>query len=189
MPAALALLSALGCASVRPIATDHPLELKPDQGILVVHVENDVPIWRLRFNKRFDAATQLPAGTHLKLIVVAAGSYRWTTIELEGFDNYYYRFDVPSDSKWGFEVKPGQINYPGQIIVESANDEVYSRGQAWRWTKNRPAIALEKLLEEFPDLLATYPLANARTERDDFLAHYQNVAPHGAKPKRQGLPQ
>jgi hypothetical protein len=122
------------------------------------------------------------------MIVVEAGSYRWTTIELQGARGYYYRFDIPDDSKWGFEVKPGKINYPGQIVVESADDEVYSRGQGWQWTKNRSAIALEKLLEEFPKLLATYPLVNARTERDDFLAHYRKVAPHGTKSRRQGLP-
>jgi hypothetical protein len=188
-PVLLTLVSALGCVHVQPITTDRPLELKPDQGILVLHVENDVPIRRLRLNKRIDATRRLSEGTHLELVILPTGNYRWTTIELVGFGGYYYIFDLPSDPEWSFEVKPGHINYPGQIVVENATDEVYSRGRAWRWTKNRSAVALDELLEKFPKLMAAHPLSNARAERDDFLAHYQKVAPNELSPSRQGKSQ
>lgn len=178
IPLLFALLSALGCASARLIAADGPLALKPNQGILVVHVDSDFPIRRLRFNAGVVAARDLSRGEYVALVVVPAGSYRWTTIEVPvGSTESYYRFRMRRDSDWRFKVEAGRINYPGQVIVRGSGRLLWSDNTLQAWTKNRSALALERIRATYPTLLARYPLVNGRSERDDFLDHYQNLAP------------
>jgi len=112
------------------------------------------------------------------LAVLPAGNYRWTAIEVpSATGDFYYRFRMRPDSDWRFKVEAGRINYPGQIIVKG-NQRVLSRSRTlWAWTKNRPALALERIRATYPMLLAQYPLANGRSERDDFLERYQALAP------------
>ena len=178
IPLLFALLSALGCANARLIAADGPLDLKPNQGILVVHVDSDFPIRRLRFNTGVTAASDLSTGEYVALVVVPAGSYRWTTIEVPmGDSDNYYRFRMRRDSDWSFKVEAGRINYPGQIIVKGSVRTLFRSKSLWAWTKNRPALALEQIRATYPTLLTQYPLVNGRSERDDFLEHYQRLAP------------
>jgi hypothetical protein len=178
IPLLFALLSALGCAGVRLIPADGPLALKRDQGILVIHVDSDFPIRRLRFDTVVTAASDLPAGEYVALAVVPAGSYRWTTIEVPMSDSdYFYRFRMRRDSDWSFNVEAGRINYPGQVIVKGSARKLSREKSLWAWTKNRPALALEQIRATYPTLLTQYPLVNGRSERDDFLEHYQNFAP------------
>jgi hypothetical protein len=178
IPLLFALLPALGCANTRLIATDGPLALKPDEGILVVHVDSDFHIRRLRFNTRFTAATDLSPGQYVALVVVPAGSYRWTTIEVPvGGPGYYYRFRMRRDSDWSFKVEAGRINYPGQIIVKGTQRSLLSSKSLYTWTQTRSALALGQIRATYPTLLTQYPLVNGRSVRDDFLEHYQRIAP------------
>ena len=79
------------------------------------------------------------------------------------------------DSDWSFEVKPGHISYPGQIIVRGSRGTLRSSGSLQSWITNRPTMALEQLRETFPKIFATVPMTNGRSERDDFLDHYQQL--------------
>jgi hypothetical protein len=173
------VLSALGCANARLIAADGPLALRANQGILVVHIDSDFPIRRLRFDTGVTAASDLSRGEYVALAVVPAGSYRWTTIEVPMAENrdFYYRFRMRRDSDWSFKVEAGRINYPGQVIVKGSARELSREKSLWAWTRNRPALALEQIRATYPTLLTQYPLANGRSERDDFLEYYQNLAP------------
>jgi hypothetical protein len=120
------VLSALGCANARLIAADGPLALRANQGILVVHIDSDFPIRRLRFDTGVTAASDLSRGEYVALAVVPAGSYRWTTIEVPMAENrdFYYRFRMRRDSDWSFKVEAGRINYPGQVIVKGSAREL-----------------------------------------------------------------
>ena len=176
-----ALLCVLGCASARPIAADGPIELKGNQGILVVHVDSDFPIRRLRFNSQVDAATDLAAGQYVALLVVPAGNYRWTTIEVpKDSGDAYYQFRMRHNADWNFKVEAGHINYSGEIIVRGSRKELIREGSIYAWTANRPALALDQLRAIYPTVLTRYPLANGRSERDDFLDRYQALAPFGS---------
>jgi hypothetical protein len=173
-----ALLLAMGCASARLIAADGPLVLKPNQGILVVHVDSDFPIRRLRFDSVITAASDLGTGEYVALAVVPAGDYHWTTIEVPISDGvYFYRFRMRRDSNWNFKVEAGRINYPGQIIVRGSARSLFRNKSLHAWTENRSALALEQLRLTYPTLISQYPLTNGRSERDDFLEHYQRIAP------------
>jgi hypothetical protein len=189
IPLLLALLSALGCANVQPIAADGPLALKSNQGILAIHVDSDFPIRRLRFNTGITVARDLSRGEYVALVVVPAGSYRWTTIEVPMRNSdAYYRFRMRRDSDWRFKVEAGRINYPGQVIVKGSERTLLRSNSLYAWTKNRPALALERIRATYPSLLTQYPLANGRSERDDFLALYQKLAPFELPKAPEGSP-
>ncbi len=179
VPLILALLSGLGCASARLIATDGLLTLKPNEGILVVHVDSDFPIRKLRFSTLATAvaARDLSAGEYVAMFVVPAGNYRWTTIEISAYHGRYYRFRMRRDSDWNFRVEAGRINFPGQVIVKGSERTLFQSNSLQAWTENRPALALERVRAIYPTLLTQYPLANGRGVRDDFLEHYQRIAP------------
>jgi hypothetical protein len=175
----LGLLVALGCANARLISADRTLELRPNQGILVVHVDSDFPIRKLQFGAHYEVATSILAGEYLVMAVVPAGDYHWTTIEVPGGYGRYYRFRIKPDGDWSFVVKPGAINYPGQIFVKGSKDTLDASGLMRAWTENRSAVILEKLRATYPKLLAQHPLEYARTERDDYLEVYQGLVPFG----------
>ena len=176
----LVLLVALGCANARLISADRTLKLRPNQGILVVPVDSDFPIRKLRFGTHYDVATSISAGEYLVMAVVPAGNYHWTRIEVPGGYGRYFRFRIKPEAEWSFVVRPGVINYPGQIFVEGSEDSLKTRGLMYTWTENRSAVILEKLRETYPKLLAQHPLEYARTERDDYLEVYQGLVPFGA---------
>jgi hypothetical protein len=186
IPLLWALASTMGCAQIQLITVDRPLKIGPDQGIIVVHVDSDVEIRRLRLSGYLDVVKWLREGTHLMLAVIPAGSYRWTSIQLYGPGAIYYVYEISNDPNWSFEVRPGQINYTGQIIIRGSTESVYNTGRMRAWNVNRAAIALEGLRETYPKLLAAHPLVNARTKRDDFLDHYQRVSPLAARSKPEG---
>ena len=139
-----ALLTVLGCTTSRPIPSDGPIELKPNQGILVVHLDSSLPIERLKFNQN-TAAASLPAGSHLFLVVVDAGNYRWTSVHVPVKDsNQRFRFSLRGRGyDWKFKVEPGQITYPGQLIFWGQRSKYYATLNAI--SSNRAAITLEKL--------------------------------------------
>lgn len=184
IPALLGLLIALGCANERLISADRALELRPHQGILVVHVDSDFPIRKLRFGSHYDVATHISAGEYLVMAVVPAGEYHWTRLEVPGGYGHYYRFRIKPEGDWSFVVKPGAINYPGQVFVKGSKEMLDARGLMRAWTENRSAIILEKLRATYPKLLADHPLEYTRTERDDFLEVYQSLVPVGASGAR-----
>jgi hypothetical protein len=189
IPLLFALISTLGCAGVRLIPADGPLALKRDQGILVIHVDSDFPIRRLRFDTGVTAARDLSRGEYLALAVVPAGSYRWATIEVPGrMYGSYYRFRMHRDSDWSFKVEAGRINYSGQVIVKGDKRTLFRSNTLYALTKNRAALALEQIRATYPTLLTQYPLANGRTERDDFLEHYQRLAPFKSSKTSEALP-
>src|SRR5262245_10237973 len=112
---ALALALALGCAKPRSIAEGVVPTLAPDEGILVVDVEADVPIERLVLSG-MTVAERLEPGHHLALLVVGAGSYRWTEVQAPGpFGSVHFR--IQRDDEWAFRVEPGRINYAGRIVL------------------------------------------------------------------------
>jgi len=190
VPLLPALLFVLGCASARPITADGPIELKGNQGILVVHVDSDFPIRRLRFDFQADAATDLAAGQYVALLVVPAGNYRWTTIEVPtDTGDTYYQFRMRRNADWSFKVEAGRINYPGEIIVRGSRRDLLRERRIYAWTANRPALALDRLRASYSAVLNQHPLANGRSERDDFLARYQALAPFGSPKISEASPE
>ena len=170
----LAALLALGCVSIRPLGLDGALQ--GNEGALVVDLVTEVPVKALRL----DAATAvegLPAGEHLLLVAVPAGSYRWTDIVIAA-DDKEVPFRTSLDDVWKFRIEPGRINYTGQIEFRGSADR-----QSWALSfryRNRSAHALIRLREKFPAWLDRYPAVFGGAVRDDFLKFYSETIAGGA---------
>ncbi len=169
-----ALLAAAGCASSGLLASSWPIEpgdavsLGANEGLLVVHVRSNVPVQSIDIGG-VQAAEGVPEGTEVRLIGITAGTYRWAQMKLQG-DTFLFR----DDDRLRFHVEPGVINYVGMVQVERS-------GQLSLWMNaiDRTAMALERLRERHPDLVARYPVVYSGPARHVFLDRYRDAIAGG----------
>jgi len=163
---ALALAFSPGCVPPRPIVVGEIPTLSPDEGILVLDVESDVPIERLALNG-VPAVEHLEAGHQLALLVVEAGSYRWTAIQIPGASGSA-RFRIRREDEWTFHVEAGRINYPGTILVSHRSG--LGSIQLYAGNLNRSAMTWVELKRRFPQLVERYVVIYSGPAKDGFLA-------------------
>ncbi len=173
MPAALLLAVACGHGKMVPIE-DGRAELKADQGLLLVHTYLQDRFSKISIGDAFFDAPK--PGAQLQLMMVPAGEYRWTSFH-QG--NLYYKLDR-DEPAYAFRVEPGQINYPGEMVMESGG---FNRARFY--TRNRSAMVLRDLEEMFPQLSERFHVAYTGFQRDDFLIHYRGLRERmaGKKPR------
>ncbi len=172
--AVLALLTTLGCVSVRPVERGTVPELSPGEGILVVDVETAVPIKQIDVS-RVTVGSDLAKGEHFYLVVMSAGRHRWTDIVIPaGEGDVPFRMAYGHDA-WGFRIEAGRINYPDQLRF-GGRTRAKSVDISVR-RLNRSALALRKLRSEFPEVLERYPPVYAGPTRDDYLEYFGRSFP------------
>ncbi|MGH8029074.1 MAG: alpha/beta hydrolase family protein, partial [Arenimonas sp.] len=76
-------------------------------------------------------------------------------------------WDLGDDPEYGFEVKPGVVNYPGDLIFRSAGGYRVTMNVA-----NRGLVAIDWLQKEHPALWRTYGMAFSGHYPDPFPAAY-----------------
>jgi dienelactone hydrolase len=169
---AAAALWSVGCVSTSwPIDPGDPVTLEPGQGLLIVHVQTDRRIESIEASDVI-LAEDVPEGTHVRLIGITAGSYRWDNVRLPS-SNIRYRF--PYDDAMRFHVEPGAINYVGMVQVKGNGSYSLMVNSI-----DRTAIALAELRERFPELAEKYPIVYSGPARHEFLPRYLAAA-HGSE--------
>ncbi len=94
-------------------------------------------------------ASALPKGQHLWILRLPARRYAWYRIDLgsqAGVDEeYLVSHDGLSDeNEFEFDVLPGIINYPGELIIRT--DAFFrSSGKVWVRNRNHSAMAIRRL--------------------------------------------
>jgi len=163
----LAALLLVGCRGTRPIPTDSPVVLEPDEGILVLHVETNTGIKYLRLN-RLRIMRNLGRGSHLRLVTVAAGEYAWTRLQTSNG----YRVSLRESGDMAFRVLPGRINYPGQLIIYDHGRQVGINVRAI----NRSGMVSSALEVEFPRLVQERGLVYVGPGlRDEFFDRHRHA--------------
>jgi len=151
--------------STWPIEPGDRVTLRRDEGLLVVHVRSNRPLVSMQISGA-RAAEDVPEGTHLRLIGVAAGSYRWSDVHLrERWPTPRFRF--PDADRLRFRVEPGVINYVGMVDVHRSGEFAVEINSI-----DRTAMALEELRRRYPDLCAKYPIVYSGSARHVFLERY-----------------
>jgi hypothetical protein len=168
------LVMAWGCGSVRPLdgaslAAGVVPTLSPNEGILVVRVDTDVPIAKLQISD-MTALSGLAIGEHFRLLAMRAGEYRWSGLVVPaGAGEVPFR--LRPDDFWEFRVEAGRVSYPGEFTIRgetrSASVSLYPLQ-----LRNRSALALTELLERYPGLLERYPPTYTGHEVDNYLDYY-----------------
>jgi hypothetical protein len=170
---AVVLCGLLSCAArvFQPVNVNGPVELAPDEALLIVHVDTDVAIHGLILNSR-PVAQSLRKGQHVWMIRVREGSYRWKMIELGNQQRHRMKYRLESDEELRFEVKAGEINYPGELIVRSDSMTRSAYGALFVRNLNHSAMAMRALRGSYDSVLRSLPLRYAGLEGDAFLEYY-----------------
>ena len=146
------------------------LPLPATEGLLVLHVDTDVPLAAL-VTTRGTVAEGVPRGHHVWLVRAAAGSYRWREIQVATAAGRFHRERLRGEDATRFEVVAGHVNYPGALLVRAGPGGAAAGALRVR-SVDRAAMAVRRLREDHPALLARYPLRYAGDTTDAFLEHY-----------------
>jgi dipeptidyl aminopeptidase/acylaminoacyl peptidase len=168
-------------AKVRVVNPGEVPVLRPDEGLLLIGVDTNLPLTAVSF--RFDskrtsdvAATLSRVGIgHLaRLYVVPAGAYRWSQIDTQIWTRFGFDEDSETDR---FIVVPGKINYGGDLL--------------YRWTDHfhadiqihdRSLRAMDWLDMAHPALARQYPFAYNGHYPDPFPDVYRAARASTDKP-------
>jgi dipeptidyl aminopeptidase/acylaminoacyl peptidase len=169
--AAALLALAPARADVRKVAPGKAVELGPNEGLLLIAVDTPTPLAYLKIKREgalFDGGTlrAMPKGRTSQLYVVPAGRYRWESV-LES----WLRFKMDDDEEYAFDVKPGVINYPGDLVYRPRG--TYS---ALMHVANRGLLAIDWLDKQHPAIAQRVPLAYVGHYPDPVPAMYREAA-------------
>jgi hypothetical protein len=164
-----------GCSTgIAPLGPTSPLQLEHDQGLLILHVDSDVPIETLRLDRGV-AARSVARGEHVWIVRAAAGRYRWTGVQVGAQAGRAERHRLPSEDEFRFAVEAGKINYPGALIIRSPQSSRSVSGNLRIRNRNHAAMAIRELLADHASLLESLPLHYAGLSGDRFLEYYQRM--------------
>jgi hypothetical protein len=169
----LVLSEISGCAvsAILPIDASAPIELAPNEALLIVHIDTDVALESLILNNR-PVARSLGKGRHVWMVRVPEGSYRWKRVEIGSGRRRNPWFELESDEELRFEVKAGKINYPGELAIRSGPLSWGDNGTLIVRNRNHSAMAVRELRGPYDAVLRSFPLHYAGLSGDGFLEYY-----------------
>jgi dienelactone hydrolase len=171
----LAMFLALLCfvpaafAGVHKVGPGDAVTLAPNEGLLVIAVDSTLDIENLRIDRSGVAIGEgllrrIGKGRTTQLFAVPAGRYRW-----KSFTHSVFRYDLGDAAELAFEVKPGVVNYPGDLIVRPQH------GMSLH-VSNRGLLAMDWLRQQHPQAWSAYELAYTGHYPDPFPARYRDLA-------------
>jgi acetyl esterase/lipase len=181
-------------AVIRKIDPGAVPKLAADEALLLIVVDTEtdlekVSIARNGVNLDVRSMRSLDKGRTAQLFAVPVGRYRWSSVGLRISSGL--RVDFRSDEEYEFDVKPGRINYPGDLL--------HRLSSALRRTihvSNRGLLAMDWLQAQHPTLYRDYVFEYTGHYPDPFPGLYREatigrmpspdrtlpVPPHGTLP-------
>lgn len=147
--------------------------LEEGEGLLAVAVDASSPVSSAKFRKvdalfTGDVLSRVPVGRTMQLYVVPAGRYQWTEVTLVDTWSWRSSLKLKDDPEYGFEVKAGQITYPGELVL---------RPMGWFKSgvrvSNRALPVIDWLQEKFPALSERYRFVYSGHYPDPFPEFYR----------------
>ena len=169
---ALVLVGVLGCATlIVPIDASGPIELAPDEALLIIHIDTDVALKNLVLNNH-SVAQSLGKGRHVWMVRIREGSYRWQRVEVGSGRHLNLRFELEPDEELRFKVEAGKVNYPGELMIRSGTLSRWGDGALIVRNRNHSAMAVRELRGSYDSILRSFPLHYAGLSGDGFLEYY-----------------
>lgn len=167
----LGLLPAQAFAAMEPIKPGQVPVLGPADGLVLIAVDTDVDVYRVRVNRDGKSwgdgvMSDLKTGQNYRLYVAPAGNYQWRELQLL----YSLRYPLKEDPEFKFTVEAGKINYPGDLVFRPSS--------LWRAdirTANRGLAAIDWLQATHPILRANHRLAYSGLYPDPFPDFYRQA--------------
>jgi hypothetical protein len=192
---------AFACASPAPppeiVMPGSGPDTSGDAGILVLHVDTNVPLSGLEANRRLIRG-ELAKGRYVWLVHLPAGRYAWTEVAFAANPklgnvpswcprNRIVRFDPLTDlhgverSEYEFDVEAGTINYPGELILRADYGICGMVGRARIRNRNHSAMALQSLMKTHAAIVDGLPIRYAGSSGDEFLQFFVRERANVAK--------
>jgi len=170
----------LGCAvpPIVPIDASHPAELAPNEGLLILHIDTEIPLKRLILSGR-TITRSLAKGRHVWIARAPEGIYRWEMIEIENERHRRLKYELEPDEELTFEVEAGKINYPGELSIRPGSQSWWGNRTLIVRNRNHSAMAVRELKDSYESILRSLPLHYAGSSGDGFLEYYTQ---HRRKP-------
>ena len=166
-------------ALIREVDVGKIPKLGKDEALLAIGVDASHPLDEVRierdgFSINAGKLKEPPAGRSMQLYAVPVGRYRWDRVRVF---SALYRLD--DDEEFYFDVQPGVINYPGDLVVRP-----HGWNRATLHIANRGLHMMDWLDTQHPALAASIPFAYSGHYDDPFpLAYRAAVAASAHKEK------
>jgi hypothetical protein len=173
----LVILTSLvaGCAPhIQPLGPSGVSTLAPGEGLLILHVDTDVPVEALLLDSGV-VAESIQQGEHIWFVRARARRYRWTAVRFGAQAGRRQRYRLDDDEEFRFDVAAGRINYAGALIIRSPHMGRSVVGNVRIRHRNHAAMAIRELRDRHASLLRSLPLHHAGPSGDRFLERYQRV--------------
>lgn len=155
-------------ALIREVDPGTTPRLGKDEALLAIGVDTSQPLDEVRierdgFSINAGKLKEPPVGRSMQLYAVPVGLYRWDRVRV-----YAGLYRLDDDEEFYFDVKPGVINYPGDLVV---------RPRGWNRAvlhiANRGLGAMDWLDAQHPGLSASVPFAYSGHYGDPFPQAYR----------------
>jgi len=168
--------SDVSLAGIREMKSGEDLQLKPDEGLVLLVFDSNVPINSASITSAGGGASgsfrimNPQAGKSIRLLIATTGIYTWDQLDL--FRMY---FPMRKDTDVTFPVKAGVINYPGDLIFRFSDP---NRGSIHR--SNRGLGMIDWMEKNYPVVFRRYDF--------EYAGQYPDVFPAFYKQERSGKP-
>lgn len=176
------VLAAVGtspeAAAMRRVEPGESVALRADQGLVLVAVDTShdlraASIRRVGRNHNAGTMRQPERGVNHDLYVADVGRYGWHNVRTIGV-----RWTFKDDEEFHFEVKPGVINYPGDLVFRA--EGMFS---AQSFLANRGLAAIDWLRATHPVVASQHAFAYTGRYPDPFPAFLATSQARGLAPK------
>ena len=171
------LLASVGAQASRRIDAGKLPALKPDEGLIVLAVDSDIDLEAVRFARENSVWNgghfrNLKKGYTLQVFAVPAERYTWKRVVGQSYGYFTISFDLSGQPDYAFEVKPGRVNYAGDLVFRSTSPFTAKLRLA-----NRSLVAMDWLATNHPRIAADAALGFAYTGRypDSFPDFYRRI--------------
>lgn len=146
-------------------------DLDPDEGLVVVAVDSNVPLHSVSVNKDGNyfgsgVLRDLEHGHSYRLYAAEAGTYEWEEVQLLR----RLEFELEDDPEFEFSVEPGRITYPGDLLFRPIT---FYRAEIA--VPNRSLAALDWVRRTHPAVLEGRTFTYEGHYPDPFPGHYREV--------------
>lgn len=183
---AIALSLALPAQAVmRKIDPGEIPKLAADEALLLIVVDTQADLEKVSIARNginFDVRSMrsLDKGRNAQLFAVPVGRYRWSSValRLSGF-----RLDLRGSVEYQFDVKPGRVNYPGDLLCRGS----LSSGIMFQMA-NRGLLAMDWLQAQHPALYRDHAFEYTGHYPDPFPGFYREATSERKPSPDQALP-
>ncbi|MEP6882625.1 MAG: prolyl oligopeptidase family serine peptidase [Dokdonella sp.] len=162
-------------AGMYPVVPGENPQLKANEALLVVAIDTGMPLEAAFMSEEGAVLNSrvlkhIAAGRTFQLLRVPAGRYGWHSLRIGDWahSSFWYTYQLSNKKEGYFDVRPGVINYGGDLVVRPRDVR-----HATIYMSNRGLPAIDWLEAQHPQLASQREFVYSGHYQDPFPAFYQ----------------